>query len=126
MHIYSIGNKATVELSVSPTSLYAQVPFIVTSVLHLPAVISPQVRVEWYRNGIKKNNDDVRTILVNATTISSLLQVTEPFPASGIVYTCVFNAEMYGTSIFSLNGSTTALSIESEFHKFSKDLYTLL
>ncbi|XP_019852964.1 PREDICTED: Down syndrome cell adhesion molecule-like protein 1 isoform X2 [Amphimedon queenslandica] len=114
INVEESGNKATVELSVSPTSLYAQVPFTVTSILHLPAVISPQVRVEWYRNGMKKNNDDVRTFFVNATTVNSVLQVTEPFPASGIAYTCVFNAEMYGTSIFSLNGSTTGLSIESK------------
>ena len=126
--IYCIGNKATVELSVPLTSLYAQVPFTVNSTLHLPAVISPQVRVEWYRNGIKKNNDDIRAFFVNATTINSILQVTEPFPVSGIMYTCVFIAEMYGTTIFSLNQSTTALSIASEFHQyyFLKVIYNFI
>ena len=113
--VYCLGNQAIIQLTIPSVPLYAQVLFTVNSTLHLPAVISPQVRVEWYRNGIKENDNKlIRTFIINSTAIASVLQVREPFPVSGITYTCVYIAERYGINIFSLNQSTTALSIASK------------
>lgn len=103
-------------------SVYAQIPFSINSTLILPAHVSPQVQVQWYRNGaiIEQQQQlgnsfyNIATVLVNSTHAESSLLITEPYPALGVRYTCLFTAILYGIEIFTVNKSTDSKDISSE------------
>ena len=76
--------------------------------------------MQWYRNGeqispLKNNIYIIETARINSTSLKSTLIVTEPLPAVNIHYTCTCTAEAYGIHIFTLNRTTSALTIASEY-----------